>query len=340
MSNIIVMPRMLNWRTKYRYAVYERNLVGEDGRIYSRTFIVLKNQYGVIMRFTRLHNFVTNYDGRVFRPVTTNVVNKMHYVCIMLNYILLDHYEIYKIDHVFGITRESLQCFFMDYALSEKKNGGHRGEESIEKCVSTVSAFFRKMISKYGGYMKLNEEDLYKEKEVYTHRGKIEKRKVPVFEIYGIPTEDRIFRDIPTQVFQLLLNLALRYAPDIALAIALGGFAGLRPGEVCNVRQENSPAGCGIAFTFVDGRPVRAEIDLTKEVAMRSDGVVCGRIKKERRQCVYTPFLEAFYSVYQKHLLYLKTHSFEQEYCPMGIHGDNEITNEENNSGLPDNLKE
>jgi len=319
MNNLIIMPRMLNWRTKYRYAVYERNIVEREGRIYSRAFIVVKNEYGVIVRFTRLHEFVTNYDGRVFRPITTNVVNKMRYVCMMLNYILLDHYEIYRIDHVFGITRESLECFFMDYALSEKKTGGYRGEESIEKCVSTVSAFFRKMISKYGGYMELREEDLYKEKEVYTHKGKIEKHMVPSFEIYGIPTVKRIFRDIPTQVFQLLLNLAIRYTPDIALAIALQAFAGLRPGEVCNVRQENSPAGRGIAFTYIDGKPIKVEIDLTREIAMRSDGVVCGRIKKERKQCVYTPFIEAFCTVYRKHLLYLEAHSFETEYCPLFI---------------------
>lgn len=41
--------------------------------------------------------------------------------------------------------------------------------------------------------------------------------------------------------------------------------------------------GAGILFTFIDGRLVKAEIDLTHEYAMRGDGVVCGNIKKERR---------------------------------------------------------
>ncbi len=54
-------------------------------------------------------------------------------------------------------------------------------------------------------------------------------------------------------------KLAVRYAPDIALAIGLQAFGGLRPGEVCNVRQEGSPKGAGILFTFVDGRLVKAE---------------------------------------------------------------------------------
>ena len=53
--------------------------------------------------------------------------------------------------------------------------------------------------------------------------------------------------------------------------------------------------GRGISFTFLDGRLIKAEIDLTREIALRSDGVNCGRIKKERRQCVYAPFLDVFY---------------------------------------------
>ena len=113
------------------------------------------------------------------------------------------------------------------------------------------------------------------------------------------------------------MNLAVRYTPDIAFAIGLQAFGGLRPGEVCNVRQEASQKGAGILFTFIDVRLVKAEIDLTHEYAMRSDGVVCGNIKKERRQCIYPPFLEAFRTLYKYHLEYLKIHAFEPEYCPM-----------------------
>ena len=145
------------------------------------------------------------------------------------------------------------------------------------------------------------------------------KKKIPDFQIRGVPQEKNIFRDIPTKVFQILMNLVVRYTPDIALAIGLQAFGGLRPGEVCNVRQEASQKGAGILFTFIDGRLVKAEIDLTHEYAMRSDGVVCGNIKKERRQCIYPPFLEAFRTLYKYHLEYLKIHAFEPEYCPMFI---------------------
>lgn len=54
---------------------------------------------------------------------------------MMLNYVLIDNYEVYHIDHVFKITKEMLNSFFMDYAIGKKADGSYRGSESIENCV-------------------------------------------------------------------------------------------------------------------------------------------------------------------------------------------------------------
>lgn len=56
--NIIKPERRDKLRTRYRYAVYERKLVREGVLQYSRSFIVPKNQYGVIVHFTELHKQV------------------------------------------------------------------------------------------------------------------------------------------------------------------------------------------------------------------------------------------------------------------------------------------
>lgn len=319
MAEVIPINGQGCWRKDYRYAVYEHKLVTADGVAYPRSFIVIKNSYGVIIRFTRFHNFTGTYEDRVYRPLASDAKEKLYYICRMLNYVLVDHYSIYRIDHVFKVTKDMLVSFFMDYALEKKPDGTHKGSQSIEKCVSAVTLFFSKLIYKYGSYVTLRRNELYKEKDVYTGKGKWMKKKIPDFQIRGIPQEKNIFRDIPTKVFQILMNLAVRYTPDIAFAIGLQAFGGLRPGEVCNVRQEASQKGAGILFTFIDVRLVKAEIDLTHEYAMRSDGVVCGNIKKERRQCIYPPFLEAFRTLYKYHLEYLKIHAFEPEYCPMFI---------------------
>lgn len=44
--------------------------------------------------------------------------------------------------------------------------------------------------------MTLRRNELYKEKDVFTGKGKWMKKKVPDFQIRGIPEEKNIFRDI------------------------------------------------------------------------------------------------------------------------------------------------
>ena len=104
-----------DWRKDYRFAVYEHRLVTGDGLSYTRSFIVIKNRYDVIVRFTRLHNFAGAYENRIYRPLASDANARMHYITMMLNHILIDHHEIYRIDHVFKVTKEMLTCFFMDY---------------------------------------------------------------------------------------------------------------------------------------------------------------------------------------------------------------------------------
>ena len=48
MGEIIRMDKKSE-RKQYRYAVYEHKLVTEDGLSYIRSFIVLKNRYGMII---------------------------------------------------------------------------------------------------------------------------------------------------------------------------------------------------------------------------------------------------------------------------------------------------
>jgi integrase len=167
--------------------------------------------------------------------------------------------------------------------------------------------------------MAVDAPQLYREKTVYTIRGKGRQKLVPDFQVRGIPGNERIFRDIPTKVFALLLNQVFKHTPEIAFAICVQAFAGLRPGEAMNLRQEGSPLGTGVAITMIEGITKSAEFDLTREYALRSDGVVCGRIKKERRQKVYPAFLPAFTTAYERHKNYLRSKHFETAYCPMFV---------------------
>ena len=306
------------WREEYHYGLYDHKLITKDGIVYTRPFIVVRNNFDVIVRFTNLHNYANIYEKRVFVPITSNAEARLRYICMMLNYVLIKHYDRFRIDHVFKVSREALECFFRDYAMEKQPNGKYRGEQSVEKCVYAVASFFQKLRWKFGGHVLLRNEDLFTEATVYSKYCK-HKKKVPAFQVRGIPKTDEPFRELPTKAFRILLNLAFRYTPDIAFAVCLQAFAGLRAGEVCNVRQECAPAGSGLIFTRVEGRILKVEIDIKRELAMRSDGVVCGKIKMGRKQCVYTPFLEAFAAAYEHHKRYLSARAYEAEYCPMFV---------------------
>lgn len=317
--NIIKFEKRNKLRERYRYAVYERKLTRKDGMLYSRSFIVLKNQYGIIVHFTGFHKYVSTYNDSVYRPLASDTREKLLYVCAMLNYVLIDQYETAGAAHVFQINRNMLETFFRDFALEMLPNGTYRSRQSIEKCVSSVTMFFRKLCREYGGYMAIDVDQLYKEHTVLGKHGKRHKRSMLDFQVRGIPENKRIFRDIPTKVFALLLNQAFKQTPEIAFAICVQAFAGLRPGEAMNLRQENSPFGTGVVVTVIDGITKSVELDLTREYALRGDGVVCGRIKKERRQKVYPAFLPAFTAAYERHKNLLRFESFEAAYCPMFV---------------------
>lgn len=308
----------IKWRGCYKYGVYEHNLIFDAKNVYSRSFIVLKNQYGIIVYFTCFHRYIDAYEKGVCAPLASDVKAKMYYICKMLNFILIDSYDTFGVEHIFNITKEMLDTFFQDYALEKQRDDSYKSRQSIEKCIRVVSTFFRKLCRKYDGYMKISCDDLYVENTVFTKRGSLQKVISPSFKVKTMPTTKVIFRDIPTKVFQIILNQAYCTIPEIAFAICMQGFAGLRPGEVCNVRQECSPLGKGLTITEVDGRVRSVEIDLRREYTLRSDGVRCGKIKKERTQCVYPAFLVAFTKAYDFHKKLLHDNC-EQEYCPMFV---------------------
>jgi integrase len=255
----------------------------------------------------------------VYRPIASDVREKLIYVCEMLNHILVKRYEHTGAAHVFQVNKKMLSDFFQHYALEQLPSESYRSRQSIEKCVSSVTMFFRKLCRDYGDYMAISISELYDEKIVVNNRGKGRKKPVPNFQVRGIPEHKRIFRDIPTKVFALLLNQAFKHTPEIAFAICSQAFAGLRPGEAMNLRQEKSPLGKGLSITILAGQPKSIELDLTREYALRSDGIICGRIKKERWQKVYPVFLPAFVAAYERHKKYLETINCEPEYCPMFV---------------------
>ena len=306
-------------RGEYRYAVYQHRLMAADGQVYSRPFIVIKNSFGVIVRFTNLHDYAGVYAGKAFAPLQSDAKAKLHYVCKMLNYIMIERYPDFGADHIFEVSRDMLEQFFRDYAGTPQSNGEYRSPASIEHCIAAVTEFFRYLCRKFNAQMSLKEPEFVAEKLVRSRRGGMVAKPVSALQVRGVKKTKPTFRELPTKAFEILMSHAFRYAPDIAFAMCLQAFAGLRAGEVCNVRQEGSPLGSGLSISVIGRDTRKVEIDLSRELPMRSDGIVCGRIKKERIQSVYPPFLDAFAFAYRHHKQHLSTREYEPGYCPMFV---------------------
>lgn len=302
-----------------RYAVYSIRNKTEEGLLFTRSFIVIKNGYGVITRFTRLQEFVGVYENQTYKPLTANPEGKLYFIVTMLNYVLADHGAENGVKHVFDITKPMLAEFFDAYAMESLPDGGHRSGERVERCISCVTLFMYRLAWKYGGYMKIRCDELYVERTFLTQKGAQIKKKVPDFQATGIEDEEGTFRDIPTKALEILIPMAFRYAPDVAFAMCLQAFAGLRAGEAMNVRQECSPYGPGLIFTEIGGQIRSIRIDLRKELVLRSDGADIGLIKKARMQEVYPAFVGTIHTAYKLHLQYLKKVSYEKEYAPMFV---------------------
>lgn len=302
-----------------RYAVYSLRLTTKEGLVSTRSFIVLKNGYNVIVRFTRFHEYAGIYAGSAFRPVTSNSDANLYFICRMLNYTLAERGAEFGIRHIFDVTKPMLERFFNCYAQEKLPDGTFRSPESVTRCIFAVTDFMSRLCARFGGCMKISRDELYENRTHMTAKGNWAERKRPAFQAVGYPRTEAPFRDMPAKVMEILIPLAFRYAREIAFGICLQAFAGLRAGEVCNVRQECSPLGAGIRFTEAGGNVLKAEIDLRREFALRSDGAEVGRIKNERLQRVYPAFLNAFLRAYELHKDYLGKVSFEPEYAPMFV---------------------
>jgi len=100
--------------------VYTHQAVTEGGMIYASSFIVIKNGYGVAVKFTRLQHYAGIYDSRTYLTLTIIPEAKLYYIRSMLNYAFAENGERFQIKHAFVVTKDFLQQFFTNYAPGKK----------------------------------------------------------------------------------------------------------------------------------------------------------------------------------------------------------------------------
>ncbi|RGG66651.1 site-specific integrase [Eubacterium sp. AF17-7] len=309
---------MIDQKNSYHFAIYNHKLVIGKNRLITRNFIVIKDKSGDIVCFTRLHNYVHSKRTNSAKSIADNGNNRTVFVVQFLNYIFFERYYDYGITKLIDITLEMIQDFFYTYG-SENDSGVGRSRSTVNKCADSVIDFLLEFITKNKEHCVLEKENLVKDGYYYTKRGIKKYQTIPKVELIYSETPKVILRDMPDSVFKMILSYAASYYKDILMLIASSAFAGIRPSEACNVRQEISPLGPGIYISTSNGNAREIKIDLKKEYVLRSDLINVGGIKKEREQKVYPRFINAFMQCYRIYKEYMTNLKFEKEYMPLNV---------------------
>lgn len=301
----------------YKFALYKHRLVIGTDRLITRQFIVIKDSNNNIIAFTKLHKYIHSTNKWGAKSISDDGNNRFQFVVQFLNFIFFNTSHKYRIDNISQITLPMLQDFFRDYGISDEINS--RTKRTVDRCSISIIDFMLNYIDRYADKCVLKKSDFVKPESYRTKRGMIKTRYVPNFQIYHTGETKTIFRDMPNTVFNIFLSYAATYYKDIFFLIVLSAFAGLRPSEACNIRQEISPLGTGIYVRKINGKTKKITLDITNELNLRSDLKPVGTIKKERMQGVYPNFINAFEYCYNLHKDYLASKKYEKEYCPMSI---------------------
>ena len=149
-NNIISFSPSSVLRSDYHYGLFFHKLTKPDGVVFTRPLIVLRSKCDDIVRFTKLHSFAEPFTGKVCTPLNSGGHERLYHICAMLNYILIDRYEQFEVDHVFDVTWEAVNTFFQSYAYEQSAAGKFRSRATIEKCINHATDFFRRLKSRFG----------------------------------------------------------------------------------------------------------------------------------------------------------------------------------------------
>ena len=218
------------------------------------------------------------------------------------------------------LTITDVKEYFQKYATGKLHSKDKtRTSKTINICKDVIFEFLSNLLNDSSINMTFKEEDLFYYKTVRNKYGKLVKKKLSVFDIEYYPTFKQIYRDIPTEAVELIIDHIRKHHKDLLMVITLQCFAGLRPSEAMNVRREDSPLGKGIIYTIENNNVSNIQIDIRYEYNLRSDQKSVGKIKKERIQVVPAVFINVFTDLYREYLLFIKDSKYENDYGPLNL---------------------
>lgn len=308
-----------------RFGTYNHlRTIKQTGEITVKEMVVLKEGRKIIA-FTDFNKYISTSEKKKSHKINERLTFRTHIIVKLLNYVYFDKYSIEKFE---DIELDMVKNFIKEYGLCNLPGDNdltHRGKETVNLCIEYVISFFIRVLSDKNLNMKFKEDDLYKTVKVFSKRSKkYIDTKVPVFDVYYTDShKQKIFRDIPTDAFAIIMNRIYSHHPRILMLAASSAFAGCRPGESCNIRREDSLLGPGIMIDYVvsDGelKVDSVKLDLRYEFPLRDDNVSVGAIKKHRIQTVYHGLLDCWLLCYERYKEFNKYRKYDENYGPLTV---------------------
>ncbi|MGL4913586.1 MAG: site-specific integrase [Romboutsia sp.] len=305
-----------------KFGLYKETVITEKGNIQNIWFVALKDKKtNVTLQLTPYTKLLRYSDTTIDQRRSETIKVWGQFICRYLNFVLIDNYSQFKIDDIKEVSIEIGNKFLEEYA-----KGNIGGEEKSIQALQKEMKNLCKLYSYIKSIYKKDATKIHKLKWKY----KDNKNRVRYNNHFSLNDNDNerlafdIFRNMPSQIFEVFLQLSKIYYPELTFAIAFQAYAGLRPGEICNVRQSIDSKNPGVAYQKIGSRISAFNINLTKLCQMRDDGTHVGGIKKRRIQKVYTPYLGRVQELYQEHLVILERYEFDNSYYPMFVNKNGE----------------
>lgn len=296
-----------------KFQPYPYSWIDEDGKIYKWLLISLTIENHVI-RLTNYHAYVG--DKKKTKQRNKQNKDEIRRICNFLNFVLFQEFWRYKVTRVSQIPFEAVQAYLRQYSITQNRFDGYPSAQSVEKERNAICMFMHNI----SGCCSKKKEHYYA-RRIKSSKSKdksiIEKKREHVYWEYEIQAEYmgdvkyNLVRDIPQDAIPVILNWVQLKAPELYFAAVLQLCAGLREGEVVNVRRATSCFLGGISFSKENGSFTEFNIDLTNEYQLRSDKINVGNIKKKRTQSVYPPFLKLVQHAYENHLKITQSKNIE-----------------------------
>ena len=262
-----------------KYAVIEQ--VKTVGKVnYSIPRIVVKDEWDCIIGFTEFDKYIIRGGKRIKGSSSTVEFMAAKYIVMLLNYLCSCGKALSE------VTVSDLQRFLDSYCGGHE-TGKYPGLESVNNCRKYITSFVAEL-ARQGKLKHIEESDLYIEKQSYNAKQKKgEKRLVNKLQIHSFSgdTVSR-FNDLPGRSLFDLIELSSRYDPMLTLGICSGAWAGLRVGEIVNMRSLTSVKGPGLLFERANNNTQAIKIDITAETLLTKTQNKTGRIKRPSWQRV------------------------------------------------------